>query len=130
MSGTKVALNCGDVISDFTRMLSGVSPAASRSVLLIHPRYEANRATRAQAKLLEKLRGLHGYDYARSVVNRARAQVPRMQMARNYYDLLRVLAAFQVRYDVVAFGIWKLLRRQCQVHSHAPLCCVISHSQR
>ena len=53
-------------------------------------------------ELLQNLGGLHGDRNAGAVIDRAGAEIPRIEMSGNDDDLLRMFAAFEVGDDVVA----------------------------
>ena len=68
-------------------------------------------------KSLENFGGLHGHDYAGSIVDRAGAEVPGIEMAGDYYDLFGMFGTFEVGDYVVAGFVRKLLGRQGKMHA-------------
>ena len=76
-----------------------------QAVLFIHPRDDANRAFRFEMQFLNQIRRLHRNCDARSVIDCARAQIPRIQMTGNDDYLFRILAAFDVTDNVVTLDI-------------------------
>ena len=68
-------------------------------------------------KALENFGGLHGHDYAGSVVDGSGAEVPRIEMAGDYYDLFGMFGTFEVGDYVVAGFIRKLLGCQSKMHA-------------
>ena len=74
-----------------------------------------------QAELLDEIRHLHRDGHARPVVDRARAEIPGIEMPRDNDDLLGMLGSLQVGDHVVAHGVGQLLRCEDETHSHRPL---------
>ncbi len=96
MARAEVAFNRREMIRQIGRLILKISSAAAPAVLFIHPGDHADRAFRFEAELFDQLRGLHGDGHTRRIVNRAGAQIPRIEMAGHNDHLLRMLAAFEV----------------------------------
>ncbi len=80
MTGAAVDLHRGKVIRDLLLMLLRVSFASGQSILFVHPGDDAKRPLRAQLKLLHQVRRLHRDRDAGAIIDRARAQIPGIQM--------------------------------------------------
>ncbi len=74
-----------------------------------------------QVQLLNELRGFHCDCDARSVIDRARSQVPGIQMPRDDDHLLRMFGSFEVSHDVIAQHVRPGLRSQREVQAHLAL---------
>src|SRR5271156_1568156 len=112
MSSAGVALNGGYVAGEVVGVFGGVGFAAGASSFFVHPGDYAEGAGGAQVETLEHFGGLHGHDYSCAVVDGSSAEVPGIEMAGDYYDLLGVVGAFEVCDYVVAGFVSKLLGRQ------------------
>ena len=117
MGSARVALDGGDVVGEVVGVFGGVGLAAGASGFLVHPGDDAKGAGGAQVEALENFGGLHGHDYAGSVVDGAGAKVPGIEMAGDDYDLLGVFGAFEIGDYVVAGFVRKLLRSEGEVHA-------------
>ena len=73
-------------------------------------------------ELLQNLGGFHGDHYTGPVVDGAGAEIPRIEMAGNDHDLLRMFTALEVGDDVVAGDVGKLLRSEGEVDADFALC--------
>ena len=111
MARAAIRFNGREVARRLLRMFAPVGAPADQTVLFIHPSDEANRAPWTQTQLLDELHRLHRDGNTRPVVNRARAQVPRIKVARDDNVLVRMRTALQVCDDVVAHRVGQLLRR-------------------
>ena len=72
-------------------------------------------------KFLDQIGGFHGDRDARAIVDRACAQVPRVQVTGNDDHLFGTFAAFDVTDDIIALDIGQLLRRENQFQFHRSL---------
>src|ERR1017187_9095828 len=108
MGGAGVALDGSDVAEEVVRVFGGIGAAASASGFFVHPGDYAESAGGAQVETLQNFGGLHGHDYAGSVVDSSGAEVPGIEVAGDYYDLLGVVGAFEVSDYVVAGFVGKL----------------------
>ena len=102
-------------------MILGVSLAAGAAGLLVHPRNHADGALGTQMEPLQQLRRFHGNHYAGAVVDRARAQVPGVEMSGQHNDLLGMLTALKIGDHVMAGGFRQLLRGESKVHANLAL---------
>ena len=93
MGGSGVALDGGDVVGEVVGEFGGVGAAAGASGFFVHPGDYAEGAGGAQVETLEDFGGLHGHDYAGSVVDGSGAEVPGVEMAGDDYDLLGVVVS-------------------------------------
>ena len=118
MGSAGVALDGGYVVREVAGIFGGVGFAARASGFFVHPGNYAEGAGGTQVKALENFGGLHGHDYAGSVVDGSGAQIPRIEMAGDYYDLLGMFGTFEVGDYVVAGFIRKLLGRQSEMHAN------------
>jgi hypothetical protein len=109
MGGAGVAFDGGYVAGEIVGVFGGVGFAAVASGFFVHPGDYAEGAGRAQVQALENFSGLHGYDYASSVVDGSGAQIPGIEVAGDDYDLLGVLGALEVGDYVVAGFVRKFL---------------------
>ena len=110
MIRAQVGLDRGEMIRDLVRVFLRVGLPAAQAIFFIHPGDDTDRAPRMQAELLDKIRHLHRDGHARSIVDRAGAEIPGIEMPGNDDDLLGMLAAFQVADNVVAHRVRQLLR--------------------
>ena len=117
MGSAGVALDGGYIMGEVLGVFGGVGFAAGASGFLIHPGDHAEGAGGAQVKALENFGGLHGHDYAGSVVDGSGAEVPGIEMAGDHYDLFGMFGTFEIGDYVVAGFIRKLLRCQSEVHA-------------
>src|SRR5947207_1613815 len=74
-----------------------------------------------QVEPVQQLSRLHSDHDAGAIVNCSGAQVPRIQMARDDYNLLRMLGAFEIGNNVVALGFRPLMGSECQMKTHFAL---------
>ena len=91
-----------DVIGELGLVRDRGSPLPPRiAVLLVGEEHDAHRAARPQVELLHQPHRLPRHDAAAAVVGRARADVPRVEVAADDDDLVRQLAAAHLADDVV-----------------------------
>ena len=76
----QVALNRANVMRRIVLVLFHVSRSALRAFFLAHPRNKPHRPLRMNPQLLKQVNHLHRHHHPRAIVNRASAQVPRIQM--------------------------------------------------
>ena len=74
-----------------------------------------------QAELLAEICDLHGDNYSRAIIDRAGAEIPRIEMAGNNDDLLGMFGAFEIGDDVVAGDLRKRLRSENEMHRDSAL---------
>src|SRR5580698_4847346 len=117
MGGARVALNGGHVAREIAGVFGSVGFAAGASGFFVHPGNYTEGAGGAQVKALENFGGLHGHDYAGSIVDGSGAEVPGIEMAGDYYDLFGMFGTFEVGDYVIAGFIRKLLGRQNKMHA-------------
>src|SRR5580698_2607950 len=117
MGGARVALNGGHVAREIAGVFGSVGFAAGASGFFVHPGNYTEGAGGAQVKALENFGGLHGHDYAGSVVDGAGAEVPGIEMAGDDHDLFGMFGTFEVSDNVVAGFIGKLLGCQSEMHA-------------
>ncbi len=125
MGGAGVALDGGDVAGEVVGVFGGVGFAAGASGFFVHPGDNAEGAGGAEVEALENFGGLHGHDYAGSIVDGAGAEVPGIEMAGDDYDLLGMFGTFEVGDHVEASFIGELLWRQGQTHSDFAFGCQV-----
>ena len=68
-------------------------------------------------KALKNFGGFHRDDHAGSVIDRAGAEIPGIEMARDNHDLFGMLGALEVGDHVVTGFIRKLLRGEREPHA-------------
>src|SRR5580704_826994 len=112
-----VAFDGGNVVGELGGIFGGVGPGPGTPCFFIHPCDDAKGTRGTEVKALEKFTSLHGNDDAGSVVDRARAEIPGIEMSGHYDDLFRMLGAFEVRDDVIAGFVGQLLRSKSQMHA-------------
>ena len=78
----------------------GVRPCAAHAVLLIRPQHDAHGAPWPQAKLEHQPRSLPRGEATAAVVHRPLANIPRVDVAADDDDLLRLLRSGDLRNDV------------------------------
>src|SRR5260370_13801275 len=121
MRGPGVTFDRGDMMGEFRGVIFGICLAPRSSSLFVHPGNDAQGALGAQVQFLKNLGRLHGNHDTRAVVDGASAQVPRIEMPGDYYQLLRMFAALKVANYVVAGLVGEFLRRQRKVHTYTAL---------
>ena len=77
-------------------MLLGVRLAAAQAVLFVREQDDADRAGWLEAELRDRLQGLHHRDDTGTVVVRALADVPRIDVAADHDEFVGLLAAAQL----------------------------------
>src|ERR1035438_4698445 len=102
MGCSGVAFYGGNVAGGVVGVFGGVGAGAGASGFFVHPSDYAEGAGGAQVEALEDFGGLHGHYYSGAVVDGSGAEVPGIQMAGDYYDLLGMLGTFEVGNHVVA----------------------------
>src|SRR5205807_2553650 len=102
MTCAQIAFDSGNVIGELSLVVFGVGSSAHQPVLFVHPRDHSDSSFGPKAEPLDQLSDLHSYCDACAVIDRAGAQVPRVQMTGDNDYLLGMLAAFNIRDDVVA----------------------------
>src|SRR5258708_7928164 len=112
-----IAFDGGDVVGEVVGVFGGVGFGAGASGFFVHPRDDAESAGWAQVEALENFGGFHGHDYAGTVVDCAGAEVPGIEMAGDYYDLLGMFGTFEVGDYVVTGFVRKLLGCQSKMHA-------------
>jgi len=78
------------VAGEFGGVFGGVGFGTGASGFFVHPGDDAESAGGAQMEALQNFGGFHGHDDAGSVVDGSGAEVPGIEMAGDYYDLLRM----------------------------------------
>ena len=81
-------------------MLLGVRGGAAQAVLFVGQQHDAHRPARPDAELLHQPQRLPRDDAADAVVGGAGADVPRVEMAAEQHDLVRLLAPADLADDV------------------------------
>ena len=92
-----VHFDCGDVILDGIARPSAISFAARAAVLFVGPEDHAQRTPRRETQRVNEVRGFERRDAAGTIVLRARADVPGIQMAADDDDFIGPLAAAEFR---------------------------------
>jgi hypothetical protein len=72
-------------------------------------------------KLLQNLGGFHCDHDSGAVVDRARAQIPRIEVSRDNDELLGMFATLQIGDDVIAGSVGQLLRSEGEMHADRAL---------
>src|SRR5256714_7622541 len=72
-------------------------------------------------KLLDQVRRFHRNGDAGAVIDRPRAEIPRIQMSRNDNDLFGMFGAFDVADNVEARRVGERLRGENEMHAHYAL---------
>ena len=121
MSCTPVAFNRSDMVREFPGMSFCIPSPAAQAALFIHPCDHSDGSLRVQMQLDQKLRCIHRDGHSSGVVDRAGAEIPGIEVPGNDNHLLRMLAAFQIRNNVVARNLWKKLWREREMQPHRPL---------
>src|SRR5437764_2512502 len=116
--GTKdagVRLDGEHVAGEFRLVRVAVGDASARAVLLVRKQHDADRSARTKAQLFEQTHGLPRGDDASAVVLRARAHVPRINVAADDYDLVGLLSTFEFGDDVCRLGVGQKVRTHLEV---------------
>src|SRR5713226_1879428 len=111
MAGAEIAFDGCDMIHEIGFVFFSIGSAAHESILFVHPCDHTDGSPRSESQPVDQLSDLHRDCDARTVINRACAEVPRVQMTRNSDDLLGMLGALYVRNDIVALNVRQRLRR-------------------
>src|SRR5438876_7774459 len=105
MTRAAISFHRSEMTRPFFLVILRVLLRTREAVLFVHPRDHANRSLRPQMKLLNQIRRFHLYSDARAVIDRARSQIPGIEMTRSDYDLLGVFAALDIVNHVLALDI-------------------------
>ena len=106
------------MLRQLARVRLGIADPAAQPVLLVGPRHEADRSTRLDAEPLHETQHLpRGHDTAR-IIHRALAHVPRINVAAEHDDLVRLLSALEVGDDVARRRIGEQLRAHHELDAH------------
>jgi hypothetical protein len=100
-------------------VIGEVGPPAVQSVLLVHEEDAANGSLRRQAHLFQQPHRLHHHGHAGTVIDRAGAEVPGVEVAADEDDLVRPFAAADLRDHVRRFDIRQRAWREHEMHAHA-----------
>ena len=76
VSRAQVAFYRGKVFRDVCFVIGSIGSPAGVAKFLVHPRNHPDRPPWMQAKLLDQLRRLHGYNNSRAIVDGPGAEVP------------------------------------------------------
>src|SRR5436190_16028908 len=114
MRCSEIAFDGGHVLAVVVLLLLAIFAAADAAVLLVHVGDDPNGAFWLELEELYKESGLHRDDNAGTVIEGACAQIPRIEMAADDHDLVRLLTSLQVSDDVITRRIGKRLR--CERH--------------
>src|SRR5580693_6111367 len=120
MGSARVALDGGYIAGKVAGVFGSVGFTARASGFFVHPGDYAEGASRTQVKALENFGGLNGHDYAVAGVDRSGSQLPGIEMAGVYYDLLGMLGTSEVGDYVVAGFVGKFLGSQSEMHADLP----------
>ena len=121
MSCAQITFDGGDVICGVGFVFDAVCCAAGGSIFFVHPGDDANGALGMQAELLAEIGNLHGDGHARGVINCAGAEIPRIEMAADDYELFGMIGTFEVADYVVALRWRESLRSENEMHGDAAL---------
>ena len=102
-------------------MISSIRLRPHETIFLIHPGDDADGSLRLQAQFPKEICRLHRHSHTRTVIDRARSQIPGIEVSRNDNDLLGMFATLDVPDHVKAFDIGKLLWGQGDAHFHRSL---------
>src|SRR5271169_4680836 len=89
----EIKFDSRNVVWQFGLVVLCVGATASNTVFFIHPGNEPNRSCRSRIYLFDDAEYVHRNANPRSVVDCARSQVPRIQVARYDHNLLWMLRA-------------------------------------
>ena len=98
-------------------MLIAIAVAAAHAVLFVREQHHAHGALRADVQLLHQARRFPRHHAADAVVRRARARIPRIEVAADEHDLLGLLAALDLADDVEGFDVGIELRLHLEAHA-------------
>src|ERR1700751_1172918 len=111
----------GKMIGKLARVILRVLLRSAATVLFVHPRNHADGSSRFEMKLPNQMRCFHRHRHARTIIDRARPQLPRIEMTRDDYDLLGMFAALEVGDDICAFDIRQCLWGEYKMHARLSL---------
>ncbi len=80
MIRTTIGFINGKMIGKLARVILRVLLRSAAAVLFIHPRNHADGSFRFEVKLPNQMRCFHRHRHARTIVDRPRPQVPRIEM--------------------------------------------------
>ena len=115
---SEVGLERGDVRRELRGVSLGVGLAALQAVLLVGEEDDADGAPRLLRHEADLPRGLDDDAAARRVVDRAGAEVPRVEVRAEQDDLLRPLAAGDLADDVGRLGVRQRPAPEREAHAH------------
>src|SRR5438874_4075664 len=119
MLSAQVALDSGNVVRDVSRVVLRIGQCAGLAHFFIHPCNDAQRPFGMQVEFVNNLRALHRDNNTSAIVDRASAEIPRIEVPGYDYDLLGMFAALQIRYNVVLLRLGADLRRERQMDAYS-----------
>ena len=111
-----VGLQHHHVLAELGAMLIAVGEPAAAAVLLVGPQHDAHRPPRTQVQLLHDPQRLPRHHAAAAIVGRAGADVPRVEVAADDDDFVRLLASADLADDVGRLGVGLEVRLHLQPH--------------
>ena len=116
-----VRLQHHHVLRQLGAMLIAIGEAAAAAVLFVGEQHHAHGAPRPQVQLLHDPQRFPRHHAAAAIVGRAGADVPRVEMAADDDDFVRLLAAADFADDVRRFRVGVEMRLHLQPDDDA--CC-------
>src|SRR5689334_3551091 len=102
------------MIGNLSSMRIPICVATTSAVFFVCVEHHANRATRLQSKFLQQPDCMPRDDTPTTIIVRALANIPRVVVTTQKYDLFWFLRTFDLSDDVCRLCIWKKLRLHLQ----------------